>query len=443
MADSLFTVETPSNSDVNDGVEQTLGTVWESDAAGSVTHGRWRFPDTPAGGSVDWVLYTIGGTEVARATFASVVPGDWNQVALGTPYTYSTPGTRMVAAVVTPDRYVATNSFFNVSDLVSGHLTAPATGNVSGGNGRFVNGDAFPTGTFSGGCYFVDLVFTTEAPSQNIDVAFIAATGTVYQPALTPGPVSVAVAFISSATTVYQPSLSPGPVNVTVPLIASTLTVYQPAIASTSSQSISVAFIASTLVVKGIRITGGSRMAPLIPVSDLETLLGRTFTDAEAAQAALYIDYASTYIRDYTDRSFERRSNHQIRSQADAHGVIELPDPPIVTVTSVVDADDEGESWDVDVVWDQMWRLNRLRPWHTYDIVYTHGDVEVPDSIKGICASMASRQMINPAGIRQETVGATSVTYASVFGEAGALGLSKLERQILDRYADVAQSWRV
>lgn len=442
MADSLFTVETPSNGDVNDGVEQTLGTVWKSDAAGSVTHGRWYFPATLPAGSIDWVLYLTDGTEVARATFSSPVAGTWNQVALGSPYSYSTPDTFMVAAVVTPDRYVATNSFFNVSDLVSGHLTAPATGNVAGGNGRFSNGDVYPTSTFSGGCYFVDLVFTTAPPDQNVNAAFISATTTVYQPSASAGAVNVSVAFIGSAATVHQPSLSPGSVNVSVAFVASTLTTYQPSLASTTGQSITVPLIASTLTVYGIRITGGTRMAPLISVADVETILGRTLTAAEAASVAMYIDFASSYIRDYTGRSFERRSNHLIRTQADAHGVVELPDPPIISVASIVDADSEGETWVVADQWDGMWRINGLRPWHTYLITYTHGDQEVPQSIAGVCASMVSRQIINPAGIRQETVGATSVTYASVFGEAGALGLSGLERQILDMYTDVAMSWR-
>jgi len=112
-------------------------------------------------------------------------------------------------------------------------------------------------------------------------------------------------------------------------------------------------------------------------------------------------------------------------------------------VASIVDANDDAESWDVGYVWDKMWRLNGLRPWRTYLVTLTHGYEEVPQSIAGVAASMASRQLINPAGIRQETVGATSVTYASVFGEAGALGLSGLEKQILDMYADVAMSWRV
>lgn len=443
MADSLFTVETPSNPDVDDGVEQTLGTVWSSDVEGSITHGRWYFPATLPAGGVDWVLYDMAGTELARETFAAPVTGAWNTVALSTPYTYSTPDEHLIAAVLTQDRYVATNSFFNVADLESGHLTAPATGNVSGGNGRFSNGDTAPSNTFSGGCYFADLVFTTEAPAQGVTVAFVASTATVYQPALTPGPVTVTVAFIASTATVYQPTLSPGSVSVSVAFTASTAVVYQPAIASTSSQNITVALIPSAATVYGIRITGGTRMAPLIPVADVETILGRTLTTAEAAQVAVFIDFASSYIRDYTGRSFERRSNHLIRTQADAHGVVELPDPPIVSVASIVDADAEGETWIVADQWDGMWRINGLRPWHTYLITYTHGDQEVPQSIAGVCASMASRQIINPAGIRQETVGATSVTYASVFGEAGALGLSGLERQVLDMYADVALSWRV
>lgn len=183
-------------------------------------------------------------------------------------------------------------------------------------------------------------------------------------------------------------------------------------------------------------------MAPLATVTDLEAVLGRTLTTAESTQADMFLSWASSYVRDYTGRTFERQVDHALRTQADSHGVIELPDPPVVSVASIMDID--GETWTpVTGYWDGMWRIDGLRPWHTYIVTYTHGSDVVPDSIKGVVVSMASRQVINPAGIRQETVGATSVTYASVFGEAGALGLSGLERQVLDMYSDVGMSWRL
>lgn len=151
---SIFTDQEPDADDASDGVALSLGTKFFSSAAGTVTHGRWRFPLTAPSGPVDWVLYTLAGDELARATFAGSTPG-WQTVALATPVAYDTPSVELVAVVETPDRYVATVGFFGGGAVVSGPLTAPADGN----NGRVSAGATYPTGSFSNSCYFVDVVF--------------------------------------------------------------------------------------------------------------------------------------------------------------------------------------------------------------------------------------------------------------------------------------------
>lgn len=51
--------------------------------------------------------------------------------------------------------------------------------------------------------------------------------------------------------------------------------------------------------------------------------------------------------------------------------------------------------------------------------------------------------MYNPSGLRQETVGAISVTYPGIGGEAGTINFSTLERRILSNYAYQARSMRL
>lgn len=179
MADSIFTTQVPVIADANDATAYTLGTKWSANVAGEITHGRWYFPGTAPSGPVDWVLYDdVSQAELGRATFTSTAPG-WQTVALATPVSYPTPGVEWIAAVETPDRYVATVNFFTTSgNVVSGALTAPADAH----NGRLGVGSVYPAGTFNDSCYFADLVFAPAGtPHQGaadigVDLA-IAATG--------------------------------------------------------------------------------------------------------------------------------------------------------------------------------------------------------------------------------------------------------------------------
>jgi hypothetical protein len=486
---SIFTVQTPAITDATDGTDYTLGTTWYTTEAGQVTGARWYFPATLPSGTVTAKLWN-SATQALLGTvnFTSPVAGTWNTADFAAPIDVDAD-TAYIISVYTPDRYVATANFFSSADTTNAPLVAPESGtNPLGtgslGNGKLGNTDEFPSNTSGNeASYFADVVFESAGGTQEIAAGFIASAATVYAPALT-SVATIAAGFISATVVVYEPAvtsvagiaadfIASGAVvhqpaltsvatvaagfipatgqtyapalsataGITAAFIASTATVYPPVVLGTGQQLIEAAFIASTTVVKKPRVYGGGRLAPLASVDDIEAILGRELTVAETAMVEMYIEMASDYVRDYTGRTFEYQSNHQIRIQADAHGIIDLPDPPVHAVAAVLNAEDDEEidGW----VWDQMWRLKCIPAWRTCKVTYTHGNVDVPSVITHVVASMASRQLINPAGIRQETVGATSVTYASVFGEAGALGLSGLERQVLERYRDAARSWRI
>jgi hypothetical protein len=51
--------------------------------------------------------------------------------------------------------------------------------------------------------------------------------------------------------------------------------------------------------------------------------------------------------------------------------------------------------------------------------------------------------MYNPSGLRQETVGAISVTYPGIGGEAGTINFSNLEKRVLDKYSKTEKSMRM
>lgn len=171
MPHSVFTSQVPAVPDATDSKKYTLGTLVFANTTGTITHGRWRFPNTLPTGAVDFVLYDYSSQAVlARATFVSPVAGAWNTVALPAPVAYSTANRYLIAAVVTPNRYLATVGYFNTVATVNGNLTSPATtGNDP--NGRLGTGDIYPPGSANGSCYFADIVFVPAGEAVQVSTA--------------------------------------------------------------------------------------------------------------------------------------------------------------------------------------------------------------------------------------------------------------------------------
>jgi hypothetical protein len=169
MSASLFTNQTPTLTNANDGVPYCLGTLFTTAADGSIAGVRWYFPATLPSGTVTGGLFQwtsdTAGVELARADFANPVAGGWNSVLFASPPAV-TAGQRYLAVVRTPNRYVATSGFFTGFSLVNGQLTASAdNAAVPAHNGKFDDlhganaGLIYPQQSFGGGCYFVDILF--------------------------------------------------------------------------------------------------------------------------------------------------------------------------------------------------------------------------------------------------------------------------------------------
>lgn len=178
----------------------------------------------------------------------------------------------------------------------------------------------------------------------------------------------------------------------------------------------------------------------LITVEELEAFMGRTFTDDEEAQAEALIESVSAVVESETGVSFSVTQDEEIRTQADGYGIIEFSARPISSV-SVYDID--GTDPLTYATWDGLGAVYGLMPNQVVDVVYTHGYQIVPGDIKAVCYGICSRILYNPAGLRQETVGAISVTYPGIGGEAGTINFSRLEQKVLDKYKRTAQSMRM
>lgn len=194
MSSSIFTTQTPTLADLTDGVPYTLATLFTSAEDALVNGIRWYFPGTLPSGNVVGVLYSwttdVAGAEMARATFASPTAGTWNTVTFTSPVAI-TASTRYVAAVYTPDRYVATIGLLN-APITNGRLTAPANDNITPAhNGKFRSGGVGPTypdGSGNGSSYFVDVdvTFASEVVSTPGNFALTTAAGSASQATAAP-----------------------------------------------------------------------------------------------------------------------------------------------------------------------------------------------------------------------------------------------------------------
>jgi hypothetical protein len=194
----------------------------------------------------------------------------------------------------------------------------------------------------------------------------------------------------------------------------------------------------------------------LASVADLATLLGRTFTPEQELQAQALLDQASAVVRAYvrqditqattTDTFTMRRVNPVLYR---CTGAVTLPQRPVTDIDSVTVNGTVTQDWWQDgndlllrsAAWDQPPAANRP-PQVT--VTYTHGWDEVPGDIRAIVLQAANRVIVNPSGIRSETVGGESVTYLiPAVGEYLGVLLSRTEQKVLDRYRRTAGSVNV
>jgi probable HAF family extracellular repeat protein len=161
---SLFNAsDSPATTTENDPNPVELGVKFQSSVAGTITAIRFYKGPQNTGTHVG-NLWSAVGMLLATATFSSESTSGWQQVNLSSPIAI-TPGTTYVVSYHTNRGLYSVNNNYFTSAHANGPLMA-SDSSSSGGNGVYAYGNTsnFPTSTYLGSNYWVDVVFNASSP---------------------------------------------------------------------------------------------------------------------------------------------------------------------------------------------------------------------------------------------------------------------------------------
>jgi hypothetical protein len=134
---------------------------FRSDVSAHVTAIRFYKASTNTGTHTG-NLWTTSGTNLATATFGGESASGWQTATLASPVAITAGTTYVVSYFTATGHYSATPGGFLNSGVDNPPLHGLANG-VDGSNGIFTYGpsSAFPSSTYNGGNYWVDVVIST------------------------------------------------------------------------------------------------------------------------------------------------------------------------------------------------------------------------------------------------------------------------------------------
>ncbi len=211
---SLWTAAAmPSTLDSGDTSSVELGTKFTSDTSGSIT-GLKFYKSAANTGTHTASLWTAGGQLLATATFTNETASGWQQANFATPVAITAGTTYVVSYHTTSGHYSVNRSYFS-SAFTSGSLHVPANGGV-----YLYGAGGFPTQSFQGSNYWVDVVLDTTpvadttaptvtsfAPAGGAtNVATYAAESITFSEALNASTVTTSTVFLRDASNVVVPT---------------------------------------------------------------------------------------------------------------------------------------------------------------------------------------------------------------------------------------------
>ena len=192
-------------------------------------------------------------------------------------------------------------------------------------------------------------------------------------------------------------------------------------------------------------------MDPLASQDQVETILGRALTEAEATRCTGLLAAASARFRAEARQDFTAAETTRVLRVAD--GRVRLPLWPVTAVTAVHAVTTAGTAgaaigtWAWDGLWTievgDWWNLQVNAPvvdldeWgQTVQITWSHGYATIPDDVSYAVAGMVARAIGTGSagtGVVSETIGQYSYRLGSA-AESGALGMTVDEIAVARRY---------
>ncbi len=203
---TLFGALTPQTTMVSDPAPIELGTAFTPTRDGTITHVRFFKGGTENGGAHTGSIWSLAGERLATVAFTNETPSGWQSARLDTPLSVSAGTTYVVSYFAPQGHYSATTGFF-ATPHTAGDLTAPASN-----NGRYLYGPTggFPSQSYGGANYFVDVAFSTGEVALGIADRTPAANATQV-----PRTSAVSVTFTEPVTTGATLALTTGTGSVT------------------------------------------------------------------------------------------------------------------------------------------------------------------------------------------------------------------------------------
>ncbi|NKK33651.1 DUF4082 domain-containing protein [Rhizobium leguminosarum] len=167
---SLFGSATPAVVNTNDTSAVELGVKFQTSVAGTVTGIRFYKGNLDTGTHTG-SLWSSTGTQLATLTFTNETASGWQTAYFTSPVSLTAGQTYTASYHTNVGHYSSTTGYFT-SNVTSGPLTAPASGN---GVYRYASNSLFPTSTYQSTNYWVDVMFTT--PSSNTTPTAVADAG--------------------------------------------------------------------------------------------------------------------------------------------------------------------------------------------------------------------------------------------------------------------------
>ncbi len=133
-----------------------LGMKFTPSVSGKVTGVRFYKGGSANSGTHVGKIWTAGGQQLGSVTFSGETSSGWQTAMFASPVSVSANTTYVVSYNAPKGRYSANNNYFG-SAIVKAPLTAPVNAGV------YKYGGGFPTDTYQGSNYWVDVIFTPNA----------------------------------------------------------------------------------------------------------------------------------------------------------------------------------------------------------------------------------------------------------------------------------------